>query len=46
MEDVKLDDKKERDRIQKSLNNNVLWMTQLDLVEDSTQWVWNVHMSL
>ena len=21
-------------------------MTWLDLVEDSTQWVWNIHMSL
>ena len=34
------------DRIQNSLKNNVFWMTQLDLVEDFAQWVWNVHMSL
>ena len=34
------------ERIQKSLKDNVFWITQLDWVEDSTQWVWNVHISL
>ena len=32
------------DRIQKSLNKNMLWMTQMDWVEYFTQWVWNDHM--
>ena len=27
----------------KSLNKNVLWMTWLGIVEDSTQWVLNVQ---
>ena len=34
------------DRIKKSLKNNVFWMPRLDLVDDSTQLVWNVHVSL
>ena len=33
-------------RIQNIMNNNVLWMTWLDWVEDLTQSVWDVHMSL
>ena len=32
--------------IQKSMKNNELLMTQLDLVKYSTQWLWNVHKSL
>ena len=34
------------DSIQKSLKNNVFQMTQLGWVEESTQWVWNIHISL